>query len=564
MNTVTTLLIVSQLIFTVIAAMYFYQALKSQNSNKSVIHLESKKELENLKKLRSIHLTTPLSEKTRPKNLEEIQGQEQGIKALKATLCSPNPQHVLIYGPPGVGKTAAARLILEEAKKNTSSPFQEYSKFVEIDATTLRFDERSIADPLIGSVHDPIYQGAGIYGSAGVPQPKAGAVTKAHGGVLFIDEIGELHPIQMNKLLKVLEDRVAKFTSSYYSEENALIPTHIHEIFKKGLPADFRLIGATTRKPQEIPPALRSRCTEVFFNELNEEQIQTISRNAVLNAGFLCEDNVDNKISEYAANGREAVNIVQTAVSVASMEGRNFVKVEDIEWVAEAGHYVVRPNRKIGTQPKIGVVNGLAVYNDTVGALLNIEATAQETLQKGTGIIKVTGIVEEEELKNGSGNIRRKSTARSSIENVITVLETITGIVTKNYDIHINFPGGMPVDGPSAGTAIFCAVYSALLKKPISNKIAMTGELSIHGAVLPVGGVTAKILAAKEAGAEIILIPDTNWQKNYETINLTIKRIENITSIIKIVFNDDYMLENIEKKEEFKEEQVKVLTAEGA
>ena len=62
------------------------------------------------------------------------------------------------------------------------------------------FDERAIADPLLGSVHDPIYQGAGALGSRGVPQPKPGAVTRAHCGVLFLDEIGELHPMQMNKL----------------------------------------------------------------------------------------------------------------------------------------------------------------------------------------------------------------------------------------------------------------------------------------------------------------------------------------------------------------------------
>ena len=63
-----------------------------------------------------------------------------------------------------------------------------------------------IADPLIGSVHDPIYQGAGAYGQAGLPQPKPGAVTKANGGVLFLDEIGELHPVQLNKLLKVMDE----------------------------------------------------------------------------------------------------------------------------------------------------------------------------------------------------------------------------------------------------------------------------------------------------------------------------------------------------------------------
>lgn len=93
------------------------------------------------------------------------------------------------------------------SKKHKQSPFKEQAVFVELDATTARFDERGIADPLIGSVHDPIYQGAGAMGQAGIPQPKQGAVTHAHGGVLFIDEIGELHPIQMNKMLKVLEDR---------------------------------------------------------------------------------------------------------------------------------------------------------------------------------------------------------------------------------------------------------------------------------------------------------------------------------------------------------------------
>ena len=85
---------------------------------------------------------------------------------------------------------------------------------------------------MIGSVHDPIYQGAGAMGQAGIPQPKQGAVSNAHGGVLFIDEIGELHPIQMNKLLKVLEDRKVFLESAYYSEQNEQIPSHIHDIFQ--------------------------------------------------------------------------------------------------------------------------------------------------------------------------------------------------------------------------------------------------------------------------------------------------------------------------------------------
>lgn len=105
-------------------------------------------------------------------------------------------------------------------------------------------------------------------------------MTKAHGGILFIDEIGELHPVQMNKLLKVLEDRKVFLDSAYYSSEDANIPSHIHEIFQNGLPADFRLVGATTRLASELPAALRSRCLEIYFRNLTPDEVGLIAENA--------------------------------------------------------------------------------------------------------------------------------------------------------------------------------------------------------------------------------------------------------------------------------------------
>lgn len=276
-----TILTLIQFFFAVVIGLYFWNMLRNQQGTKKAVFNESKKELNKLRAMRSISLTEPLSEKTRPASLKDIVGQEEGIQALKAAICGANPQHVIIYGPPGVGKTAAARLVLEYAKRSPISPFKMDAKFVEIDATTARFDERSIADPLIGSVHDPIYQGAGAMGVAGIPQPKPGAVTRAHGGVLFIDEIGELHPIQMNKLLKVLEDRKVFLDSAYYNEEDNNIPQYIHDIFQNGLPADFRLIGATTREPHEISPALRSRCLEIYFKQLSIDELKIITEKAV-------------------------------------------------------------------------------------------------------------------------------------------------------------------------------------------------------------------------------------------------------------------------------------------
>lgn len=214
-----------------------------------------------LEKLDSIHLTQSVMELLRPRDFSEIVGQERAVKSLLAKLSSPYPQHLLLYGPPGVGKTTAARLVLEAARKKPASPFREDAPFVETDGTTLRWDPRDITNPLLGSVHDPIYQGAQkTLADSGIPEPKPGLVTEAHGGILFIDEIGEMDEMLQNKLLKVLEDKRAYFESAYYDPTDPKVPPYIRKLFEEGAPADFVLIGATTRDAGHINPALRSRC----------------------------------------------------------------------------------------------------------------------------------------------------------------------------------------------------------------------------------------------------------------------------------------------------------------
>ncbi|MHA6485173.1 ATP-dependent protease LonB [Paenibacillus sp. strain BS8-2] len=528
-------LMLIQVFFAVVIGLYFWNLLRNQKTNRSAVDRESKKEMDKLRKLRSISLTKPLAEKTRPQTMDDIIGQKDGLRALKAALCSANPQHVIIYGPPGVGKTAAARVVLEEAKKNPTSPFLTEARFTEIDATTARFDERGIADPLIGSVHDPIYQGAGAMGVAGIPQPKPGAVTKAHGGILFIDEIGELHPVQMNKLLKVLEDRKVFLESAYYHSEDANIPLYIHDIFQNGLPADFRLVGATTRSPQEIPPAIRSRCMEVYFRPLLADEIAQVAENAVKKIGFApCPDAID-VVKRYATNGREAVNVIQLAAGVALSEKREVISAGDIEWVVNSSQIPPRPDRKVPQQPQVGFVNGLAVYGPNMGTLLEIEVSAIPAA-KGKGNFNITGVVDEEELGGGSRTLRRKSMAKGSVENVLTVLRR-TGLNPQDFDLHINFPGGTPIDGPSAGIAMATAITSAIRGLPIDNKLAMTGEVGIHGNVKPVGGVLAKVEAAFQAGAVVVIIPKENWQAIFADLNgLRVIPVERVEEVFRHVF----------------------------
>ena len=509
---------------------------KSMRARKVVIDKESTKELEKLYKMRGITLTVPLTEKSRPSSFQEVVGQDKGIKALKAALCGPNPQHVIIYGPPGVGKTAAARLVLEEAKKNSSSPFKKESKFVEIDATTIRFDERGIADPLIGSVHDPIYQGAGSLGVAGIPQPKPGAVTKAHGGVLFIDEIGELHPIELNKLLKVLEDRKVFLDSSYYSSEDPNMPKYIKEVFENGLPADFRLIGATTKSPEDILPAIRSRCVEIFFRALDSDEIIKIGVDVSRKAGLKLDKKCEELIGEFCSNGREVINLIQLCSGVALNENRDYITNNDVEWVIENCQYTKRIEEKVFEAPSIGKVNGLAVYGANIGAVMTIEASAKR-VKDGVGKLKVSGVVEEESISSNNKKVTRKSMIISSVENVLTILSNIFDIDCKKYDIHVNIPGGSLVDGPSAGIAIATAIYSAIKDMKVNNKVAMTGEVGLLGGVKPIGGVRAKIIGAKKAGASKVIIPKENWSEGLlEVGGIEICPVENIKEVFNMAF----------------------------
>ena len=129
--------------------------------------------------------------------------------------------------------------------------------------------------------------------------------------------------------------------------------------------------------------------------------------------------------------------------------------------------------------------------------------------------------------------MRRKSLARSSVENVLTVLRANFGLRPQDYDIHVNFPGGVPIDGPSAGVSIVTAIYSAITKLKVRHDVAMTGEVSIHGKVKPVGGVVAKIEAARLAGVKKVLIPKDNWQDIFADMQeLTIQPVADIEEVI--------------------------------
>ncbi len=457
--------------------------------------------LEELDALSQRSLAASALQQLRPSKLGEIVGQEAAIKALLSKISSPYPQHVILYGPPGVGKTTAARLALELAKTRPYTPFSKDAPFVETSGTTLRWDPRETTNPLLGSVHDPIYQGSRReFAEAGIPEPKLGLVTRAHGGVLFIDEIGELDPLLQTRLLKVLEDKRVTFESSYYDDAAPNVPQYIRRLFKEGAPADFVLISATTRDPEDIDPAIRSRCAEIYFQPLTQAQIVSIVQGAVKRLGAKTVRGVPKVIASYTIEGRKAVQIVADAYGQALYrmhphKGQVTIGENDVRAVVQTSRLTQHTLVKARANREVGKAFGLGVHH-YLGSIIEIEAVAFAASQSGKGTIRF--------------NDTAGSMAKDSVFNAASVLRAHAGIDVADYDLHINVVGGGNIDGPSAGLAIFLALYSAITKTPLPQDVAITGELSIQGKIRAVGGVVEKLYAARQAGMRMMLLPKEN------------------------------------------------------
>ncbi|WP_066634142.1 Lon family ATP-dependent protease [Desulfolucanica intricata] len=459
------------------------------------------KKLAILEKLEHKKLSRSAMEFLRPGSFNEIVGQERAVKALLAKLASPFPQHVILYGPPGVGKTTAARLALETAKSIPGAPFDKDAPFIEVNGTTLRWDPRDITNTLLGSVHDPIYQGAHRdLADSGVPEPKLGLVTEAHGGILFIDEIGEMDPILQNKLLKVLEDKRTFFDSAYYDPHDPGVPKYIKKIFEEGAPADFILIGATTRDPGEINPAIRSRCAEIYFDPLTPTAVKKIVEQAAEKLEVELDEKVPEIISEYTIEGRKAVNILADAFGMCSCrvmdDKRKFlIKAQDIYEIVQTSRMSPYVLRKASQEREVGKIFGLGV-SGFLGSVLEIESVVFPARLPGKGNIRF--------------NDTAGSMAKDSVFNAASVIRKLTGEDLSNYDVHVNIVGGGRIDGPSAGVAILLAILSTLKNYPVPQDIAVTGEVSIQGKVRAVGGIAEKIYGARQAGINTVFIPAEN------------------------------------------------------
>ncbi|HEX3551221.1 MAG TPA: S16 family serine protease, partial [Candidatus Elarobacter sp.] len=274
---------------------------------------------------------------------------------------------------------------------------------------------------------------------------------------------------------------------------------YVKKLFRDGAPADFVLIGATTRDPEAIDAAIRSRCAAVYFEPLTQAQVARIVAEAAERLGAKVTRRVPALVASYTIEGRKAVQILADAFGHALERAAGArtatVREQDVLVVVQAGRIVQHTPARARRTREIGKAHGLGVLR-YVGSIVEIEAAAFPAHEPRKGTVRF--------------NDTAGSMARDAVFNATSVIRAIAGIDPAEHDLHVNVVGGANIDGPSAGLAFFLSLYSALARVALPQDVAVTGEVSLAGAVRGVGGIVEKMYAARQAGMRAVLVPREN------------------------------------------------------
>ncbi len=414
------------------------------------------------------------------------------------------------------------------------------------------------AGALLGDVlHDP-FQSGGL-GTPAHERVVAGMIHKSHMGVLFIDEIATLQPSTQQELLSSLQERKFAITGQSERSAGAMVRT-------EPVPCDFVLIAAGNYETiKHMHPALRSRISGYGYEIYMKETIPDTEENRDKIAFFVAQEvTKDKKIPHFS---REAVDaIIEEARRRANRKGHLTLRLRELGGlIRAAGDMALEEKSKlvmkkhvvgakriartleqqladkyieqkkeyeiiVTTGKRIGRVNGLAVIGVTPpysGIILPIESEV------------TPGGKEREIIATGKlGEI-----AKEAIKNVSAIIKKYFGEDLKEtYDIYVQFLQTYEgVEGDSASIAVATSVISAFKKVPIRQDFAMTGSLSVRGEVLPIGGVTAKVEAAIEAGIKNVIVPKTNLKDiiidKDKMKRINIIPVETIQDVLKVVMD---------------------------
>ncbi|MBR5602565.1 MAG: endopeptidase La, partial [Clostridia bacterium] len=420
--------------------------------------------------------------------LEKVKERILEFLAVKQLSPDLKNQIICLVGPPGVGKTSIAASVARAMKR----------KYVRVslggvrDEADIRGHRKTYIGAMPGRIIDAISR-------AGVRNP-----------LILLDEIDKLsisaHGDPSSALLEVLDPEQNKFFRDHFVE----------------LPFDLSdcLFIATANTLETVPRPLIDRMEIIELKTYTKSEKRSIAKNHLIpkqlkrhglsGRTVKITDAALDELIEYYTREAGVRNLERTIADLCRKAAKKLVE-EQIKKVVIDVHSVkdyLGPRKRlpdaVAPVDQIGEVNGLA-WTEVGGDMLRVEVAVTD----GTGKLELTGSL---------GDVMKES-AKAALTWVRSVASEY-GIPTDFYtkkDIHIHVPeGAVPKDGPSAGVTMATAMISALANIPVKRTVAMTGEITLRGRVLAIGGLKEKSLAAYAAGADTVCIPADNLRDMHE------------------------------------------------
>ena len=437
---------------------------------------------------------------------------ERILEFLAVKKLSKEPQAAIIClaGPPGVGKTSLARSIARSLNRK----FAQVSLGGINDESEIRGHRRTYIGSMPGRIIRAIQ-------NAGTKNP-----------VILLDEIEKMLPSHMGDPTAAMLEVLDPSQNSHYTDHYIDLEFDLSDVF----------FIATANTVEILYKPLKDRLEIIYLPGYTEEEKVNIAQKYLIPRQFKVNGIKEDKLDITEAALREIINKYTREAGVREVE-RNIAKAcrrvaveivknpdakivltpENITDYLGVYKYVRQEAEK---EPQIGLVHGLA-WTEAGGELLEIEAS----IMPGNGKLNLTGRL---------GEIMKESAqtafgyTRSNYEKL-----KLASNLQEKYDVHIHAPdGATPKDGPSAGIALTLSMISAFTKRPVRSDIAMTGEITLRGRILPIGGLKEKCIAALRNGIKNIIIPKAN-EKDLEEFPDYLKDKINF----KIVENFDEVLE---------------------